>query len=245
MKHAATLTFVALALTACSSGQKEPATATQKQVSEVQARLDSATQLVADFRGQIPDPVATKAKCVIVVPGLKKGGLIVGGEGGKGFATCYAGGSWSEPAPLSVGGGTLGAQVGYQSADVLSILTSDKAVKALDEGNMKVGGDLSASAGPVGTGTSKSGDVTVVSDVVSYSKSSGLFAGATLEGTTVQADKDATMALYGSAPDMATILERRGALPEDASVQRFRAAVQSAFVPAAVGMTGSAIGNMH
>jgi hypothetical protein len=61
----------------------------------------------------------------------------------------------------------------------------------------------------------------------------------------VQADKDATMALYGSAPDMSTILERRGALPEDASVQRFRAAVQSAFVPAAVGMTGSAIGNMH
>jgi lipid-binding SYLF domain-containing protein len=227
---------VALVLAACSSGQKQTEAPTQQERSDVLGRLDGATQLIGEFRQQIPDDVANRAQCVVVLPGLKKGGVVVGGVGGKGFASCYSNGSWSPPAPLNVGGGTLGAQLGFQATDVIALMTSSRAVQALDSGNFKIGGSLNATAGPVGTGRGAAGDVTVTSDIVSYSKSSGLFAGATLDGTSVSYDDSAAMALYGSAPSMASILERNANVQEPPSAMRFRAALQSSFVPAAIGV---------
>ena len=225
-----------LGAAACSSGQKQPSEPSASDRADVMGRLDAATQLVGQFRPQIPDDVASRAQCVLLLPGVKKGGLVVGGVGGKGFATCFSHGAWSDPAPITMGGGTLGAQVGFQSSDVLAILTSDRAVKALDTGNFKVGVDASAAAGPVGAGRSASGDVTVKSDIVSYSQASGLFAGATINGATINPDNDATNALYGTPIELAAILQHQTNLPEDPAVQRFRVAVQSAFVPATVGL---------
>jgi lipid-binding SYLF domain-containing protein len=229
--------FLAVAplLGACSS-QPQSAADVQKKQSEEETRLDQATQLIAGFRAQVPDTVASRARCIMIVPGFKKGGLIVGGEGGSGFATCLSGGAWTSPAPIKVGGGTLGAQIGYESADVLALVVSDSAVKALAAGNFKIGAGASAAAGPVGATSSATGDVGVKSDILTYTHSSGLFAGATLNGLTVSSDDDATRALYGTQADLASMLERRATLPQPAAVQRFLGAVNGAFAPAAVSL---------
>jgi lipid-binding SYLF domain-containing protein len=135
-----------------------------------------------------------------------------------------------------VGGGTVGAQIGYESADVLALVVSDSAAKSLAAGNFKIGASASAAAGPVGATSSATGDVEVKSDVLTYSHSSGLFAGATLNGMTVSSDDEATRAMYGTTADLASILERRVTLQPTAPVQRFLGAINSAFAPAAVGM---------
>jgi lipid-binding SYLF domain-containing protein len=183
------------------------------------------------FRQQIADDVAARARCVVVVPSLKKGGLIVGGQSGRGFATCRTSNSWSGPAPVQVAGGTFGAQVGFQNSDVVSLVTSDQAMHALEAGKLKVGVDASAAAGPVGTGRGRQfGNA----EILSYSRSSGLFAGATLDGTSIDADRDAIMALYGPTALFGAILEGQVAPPPQAEVTRFLAAMRETFPPTPV-----------
>jgi lipid-binding SYLF domain-containing protein len=234
----AVLFSATLSLGACSSGQPQSAADVEKKQSEEAVRLDQSTQLIGEFRSKIPDNVASRARCLVVVPGMKQGGLLIGGMGGKGFATCASGGAWSSPAPISMGGGTIGAQIGYQSADVLALVVSDQAAKALEAGNFKIGASASAAAGPTGAGASSTGDVGVKSDIVSYTSSSGLFAGATLNGMTVSSDDNGTRALYGTDADLASILERRANLPQPAPVARFTSALTNAFAPSAISIGG-------
>jgi len=114
---------------------------------------------------------------------------------------------------------------------------SDAATKALAAGNFKIGVNASAAAGPVGAGKSATGDVGVKSDIVSYSRSSGLFAGATVNGMTVSSDDEAIRALYGTQADLGSILEGRATLPQKTdAVRRFLGAVSSAFAPSAVSL---------
>jgi lipid-binding SYLF domain-containing protein len=229
------LVSAALSVGACSSSsQPQSAADVEKKQSEEATRLDKSTQLIGEFRQKIPDEVATRARCLVIVPGLAKGGLIVGAEGGKGFATCASGGAWSNPAPITMGGGTVGAQVGYQSSDVLAVVVSDAAAQSLEAGNFKIGVSASAAAGPTSAGTSATGDVGVKSDILTYATSAGLFAGATLNGMTVSSDDKATTALYGQQADLASILERRVTLPQTPPVQRFLGALSNAFPPRAV-----------
>ena len=231
------LVCAGLSLGACtSSGQPQSAADVEKSQSEEVTRLEHATQLVEQFRPRIPDAVASRARCLVIVPEMKKGGLLLGGQAGKGFATCATAGAWSLPAPITMSGGTLGAQVGYETADVLAIVESDSAARALEAGNFKIGGSVSATAGPVGKGASRAGDTGVKSDILSYSTSSGLFAGATLDGMTVSSDDEATRALYGTTADLASILERRATLAQPLSVQRFLRTVTSVFAPPAVSL---------
>jgi SH3 domain-containing YSC84-like protein 1 len=236
--YATCLLSFALSVGACSSSsQPQSAAEVEKKQSETEGRLDQATQLVGQFRSQIPDEVARRAQCVLIIPGMKKGGLIVGGQGGSGFASCASAGGWSNPAPITMGGGTLGAQAGYESADVLALVVSDAATKALEAGNFKIGVNASATAGPVGAGTSATGDVGVKSDIVSYSRSSGLFAGATVNGMTVSSDDATIRALYGTQVDLGSILEGRATLPQNTdAVRRFLGAVSTAFGPSAVSL---------
>jgi lipid-binding SYLF domain-containing protein len=231
------IAVAALSLGACSSSSHpQSAAEVQKKLSEEEVRLGKSTQLVEQLRPKVPDQVASRARCVVVIPDLQKGGLVVGGQGGKGFATCASGGAWSNPAPIKFGGGTLGAQIGYQSANVLTLVVSDSAAKALEAGNFKVGASASAAAGPVGASSSATGDVGVKSDILFYSDSSGLFAGATFDGMTVSSDDQATQALYGTQADLPSILERQVTLPQPVSVQSFLSAMNSAFAPPAVGV---------
>jgi lipid-binding SYLF domain-containing protein len=227
------LVTAALALGACSSSSEhaQSPAAVDTARADVLVRLDQSADSVTQFRRAVADDVAARARCVVVVPTLKKGGLIVGGQSGRGFATCRTADGWSGPAPVQVGGGTFGAQVGFQSSDVLALVMRDEAMRTLEAGKLKVGVDASAAAGPVGTGRGRQfGDA----EILSYSRSSGLFAGATLDGTGIDADQDAIVALYGPAASFGSILEAQMAPPPQAEVNRFLAAMREAFPRAPV-----------
>jgi lipid-binding SYLF domain-containing protein len=229
-----------VALAACSSSSSStppPAQPTQttaakvdpKQHAEAVERLERSTEVVNAFVEKIPANVAHGAQCVVAIPSMVKGGLIVGGESGKGYASCQTAHGWSAPAPVKISGGTLGAQVGVQSTDVLALVTTPKGMHGLLSGNFNIGVDASASAGPVGTGRGASSDVNSNTDVISYSRAKGLFAGAELSGSTLRSDEDATKALYGSTAPMGNILAGRVQAPSDAAAQQFLSAVRAGF----------------
>ncbi len=227
------LVTAALAVGACSSSNEhaQSPAALETEKTDALARLNQATDTVTQFRDQIASDVAARAHCVVVVPSLMKGGLIVGGQSGRGFATCRTTKGWSGPAPAQVGGGTFGAQIGFQSSDVLALVMSENARHTLEAGKLKVGVDASASAGPVGTGRGRQfGD----SEILSYSRSQGLFAGATLDGTSIDADPGAVTAFYGPSATFASILEGAVSPPAGKEVNRFLAAMRETFPPTPV-----------
>jgi lipid-binding SYLF domain-containing protein len=221
----------ALAVGACSSTSTGKTQTTAAKVdaarNDALARLDNSAQGLTELTGQIPATIASRTQCVVAIPSLVKAGFIVGGESGKGFATCETSAGWSAPAPITIGGGTLGAQIGGESTDVVALVTTERGKQALLTGNFKVGADAAATAGPVGAAAGT--DVGRNADVVSYSRSKGLFAGATLNGTTIKPDKDATNALYGSPVALSTILGGQVAPPEAPATQRFLTAVRTGF----------------
>jgi lipid-binding SYLF domain-containing protein len=217
---------LSLALAACSSAQSPEKVASER--AETATRLDSAAALMSDFRQNIPDSIARNARCVVVVPSLVKGGLFVGAQSGSGFTACQTPTGWSPPAPISVAGGSLGAQVGVQSADVLALVMTESAKFTLEGGNLKAGTDASAAAGPVAKGR-QAPNLDATGDILSYTHSgAGLYAGVSLTGTTVKPDQDATFALYGAPLQLRSILEGQAPLPSDPAAQRFAAALAQA-----------------
>jgi lipid-binding SYLF domain-containing protein len=224
----ACLTAGLSAATACSSSNGPGAsTAASSERKDALERLDAATRVVAEFRAEIADAVAAEARCVVAVPVLVQGGLVVGGRGGRGFAGCLKkGAEWGEPAPVVISGASFGAQIGVEKTDVLMLVMNDEAKSALLEGHFELGVDASAAAGPVGTEASK--DFKAESGLLSYERSKGLFAGATLSGATISRDDEATQALYGGLPELRSLLQ--GPMPSPgAPADRFVAAVRDAF----------------
>jgi lipid-binding SYLF domain-containing protein len=218
-----------LLASACSSSNNGPAatSAISSERNDAFERLDASTRVVAEFRADVPEAVAAEARCVVVFPALVQGGLVVGGRGGRGFADCLRrGADWSQPAPVSVSGGSFGAQIGVEKVDVLMLVMNDEAKNALLEGHFTVGVDASAAAGPVGSEASK--DFKVSSGVLSYARTSGLFAGAAFSGAKISRDDDATQALYGGLPELRSLLQGPITSP-GAPADRFVAAVRSAF----------------
>lgn len=227
----------AAVLAACSSSpssQSAETTAAKVETTRAETldRMDQSAQVVSEIRAKIPDEIAAGTKCVVVFPNLVKAGVIIGGQGGKGFATCHNASGWSAPAPISIGGGTLGAQLGAQSTQVLALVQTEKGMRALESGNLRVGVDASASAGPVGTGRGSSTSFTEGGDFVSYSHAKGLYAGANLDGTTIKQDDDVTRALYGSPQRMQALLTGGVPAPSEAPSQRLLGAVRSGFAVA-------------
>jgi len=224
---------LALALCACSSSKSSSTETSAAKVASARAealdRLDKSTQVLTDIRGRIPDDVAKGTKCVVVFPDIVKVGVVVGGQSGKGYATCQNASGWSAPAPISIGGGTLGAQIGAQSTELVALVKSDKGMRGLQTGNFRIGVDASASAGPVGTGRGSSTGISEGGDLVSYSHAAGLYAGANLDGTTIKTDEDSVRALYDSKHELKALLAGTVAVPKDASVGRFLAVVKSGF----------------
>lgn len=148
---------------------------------------------------RIPNDVLTKADCVIVLPNVKKFGVGVGASGGRGAMTCRKGekfdGKWSAPAMYSIGGGSIGAQIGGTSTDFVLLVMGQKGVDAVLQDKTKLGSDASAAAGPgaIATTTSVGG-----ADIYTYARSKGLFAGVSIEGATLHQDVDANKRLYGN-----------------------------------------------
>jgi lipid-binding SYLF domain-containing protein len=174
----------------------------------------------------IPEEVLSGAKCIVVVPNLIKGGFIVGGKHGRGVASCRTSEGWSAPAFVSVGGGSWGLQIGVEGVDLVMLVMNDRGLQHLLSSKFELTGEGSVAAGPVGRHASAGTDWTLNTEVLTYSRSKGVFAGLTLEGAIIQQDDDSTRAIYGHHMIFRNILS--GRTPAPASAGAFMKAVAEA-----------------
>src|SRR5437762_2271104 len=172
----------------------------QKQISNAAVTAQKATRALDEIMSisdrSIPVDLLRKAKAVAVFPNVLKGAFIIGGQGGKGLIARRTRGGWGPPALFKLGGGSVGFQIGGSSTDVVMLFMTDNSVKNLLEDKFEIGGEASAAAGPVGRTAKASTDVQLKAQILSYSRSKGLFAGISLSGVVISADNDANNALY-------------------------------------------------
>jgi lipid-binding SYLF domain-containing protein len=146
----------------------------------------------------VPQELLSRCECVAVFPSVKKGGFVVGGQYGKGLISCRrANGAWSAPSFFTIGGGSFGLQIGAQAVDLMLLIMNKEGMESLLKGKVELGAGASASAGPVGRTASASTDVLMKAQILSYSRSRGLFAGLELKGAVITEDKDANKDIYG------------------------------------------------
>src|SRR5277367_3533304 len=174
----------------------------------------------------IPEEVLSGAKCILIVPDLVKGGFVFGGKHGRGIATCRTANGWSAPAFVSVGGGSWGLQIGIEKVDLVMLIMNDRGMQHLLSSKFELTGEGSVAAGPVGRHASAGTDWQLNTEVLTYSRSKGLFAGLTLEGAVVQEDDDSTKAIYGRQKGFRSILSGNASTP--ASCEAFVEAVARA-----------------
>jgi len=164
----------------------------------------------------IPEEVLSDAKCMVVVPHLIKGGFIIGGKHGRGIASCRTAEGWSAPAFVSVGGGSWGLQIGVEGVDLVMLVMNDRGLQHLLSSKFELTGEGSVAAGPVGRHASAGTDWKLNTEVLTYSRSKGAFAGLTLEGAVVEQDNDSTRAIYGKHMMFRSILSGKVSTPESA-----------------------------
>ena len=174
----------------------------------------------------IPEEVLTGAKCILVVPDLIKGGFIFGGKHGRGVASCRTSEGWSAPAFVSVGGGSWGLQIGVEGVDLVMLVMNEQGFQHLLSSKFALTGEGSVAAGPVGRHASAGTDWKMNTEMLTYSRSKGAFAGLTLEGAVIEQDNDSTHAIYGKHMAFRTILSGKTATP--ASANAFMKAVSAA-----------------
>ncbi|MGA2132294.1 MAG: lipid-binding SYLF domain-containing protein [Bryobacteraceae bacterium] len=147
----------------------------------------------------IPQDLLNKAECVVIVPGLKKGAFVIGAEYGKGFVICrnHDRMGWQDPAAIRVEGGSFGFQIGGSETDVVMLIMNDHAMRTLDKDKFTLGADASIAAGPVGRTASADTDAMMQAEILSWSRSRGIFAGIALKGATLRPDMDDNKELYG------------------------------------------------
>src|SRR5580658_748747 len=158
----------------------------------------------------VPQDLLNKAYCVAIVPSLKKGAFVVGAEYGKGFATCRrgAGMGWGAPAAIIVEGGSFGFQIGGESTDVVMLVMNEHGMHMLDKDKVTLGGDASIAAGPVGRTASADTDASMNAEILSWSRTKGVFGGVALKGATLRPDHKANKELYGADLSNREILAR-------------------------------------
>jgi lipid-binding SYLF domain-containing protein len=164
----------------------------------------------------IPRDLLEKAKCVAIIPGEEKLAFIFGGNYGKGVATCRTANGWSAPMFVAVGGGSVGFQIGGSFTDVVMLFMNDHALQSLLGDKFKIGADATVAAGPVGRQAAAGTDVRLTAEILSYSRSKGIFAGASVDGAVVQADHSGDKAMYGPNVTRGEILHGKTAVPESA-----------------------------
>jgi lipid-binding SYLF domain-containing protein len=163
--------------------------------------LNKATTVLSEFRNSsdIPESVWTKADCVLVIPSLKKAAFIVGGEGGSGVMSCrHSNGAWGPPVFMQLTKGSVGFQVGAQSTELVLFVMNSSGAEKLLSNKTTLGTDASIAAGPVGRTATAATDAQMTAEMLSYSRSKGLFAGVNLSGGALTPDKDANARAYGS-----------------------------------------------
>src|SRR5438876_2706090 len=172
--------------------------AREDSVERLQKSANVLKEIMATPDKGIPEEVLDSAKCMVVVPHLIKGGFIVGGKHGRGVASCRTANGWSAPAFVSVGGGSWGLQIGAEGVDLVMLVMNDKGLQHLLSSKFQLSGEGSAAAGPVGRHASAGTDWKMNAELLTYSRSKGAFAGATIEGAVIEKDDDATKAVYGT-----------------------------------------------
>jgi SH3 domain-containing YSC84-like protein 1 len=202
-----------------------------KETDRIQAAADVLKQILDTPDKGIPQGLLDKADCVIIYPSVKKAAFIVGGSYGRGVITCRRGatfnGSWSAPAMFALEGGSFGLQIGAQATDFVLLVMNESGAKSVLSSKVKIGADASAAAGPVGRTTSAETDIVLKAQILSWSRSQGLFAGVSLEGSTMRSDDGGNKALYGK--DLtATQIVRGGAVKPPAAAARLLALLNKA-----------------
>src|ERR1700690_3109153 len=164
----------------------------------------------------IPQDLLESAKCIAIIPGEVKFAFIFGGSYGKGLATCRTEHGWSAPMFVAIDGGSVGYQIGGSSTDLVMLFMNDHALQSLMSDKFKLGADASVAAGPVGRNAAAGTDLKLTAEILSYSRTKGVFAGVSLDGAVMQADKSGDKAMYGENVDRHEILSGKVPVPESA-----------------------------
>lgn len=188
------------------------------------AAAETLTSLAKAPDSEIPSDLLKKAECVVVVPSLKSGAFIVGAEYGRGFASCRTGGGWSAPAAVKIEAGSVGFQIGGSESEVVMLVMNKKGVNRLLSTKFTLGGDATIAAGPVGRNAQAKTDAAMTAEILSYSRSRGVFAGVALEGGTLREDDSANRDLYGKEMSNRAILT--GATPAPDGAAAFISAIK-------------------
>ena len=205
----------------------------EKEKKEADRLAESAVVLkeILGMPESIPKDLLNKSVCVVVYPSVKKAAFIVGGSYGRGVITCRSGkelnGAWSAPAMFALEGGSFGFQIGAQATDFVLLIMNESGANSVMSSKVKIGADASAAAGPVGRNTSAETDVVMKAEILSYSRAQGLFAGISLEGSTLRSDDGANKALYGKEISAKEIV-RQGKVPAPAASKRLLAILTKA-----------------
>jgi lipid-binding SYLF domain-containing protein len=172
----------------------------------------------------IPAGVLKKSACIVVIPGLKKGGFIVTAQYGSGYASCRTAKGWSAPLAMKMEGGGVGFQAGASAVDIILVVMNQKGMDKLTGSKFTLGGEASVAAGPVGRDAQAMTDATMNAEILSYSRSKGVFGGISLKGSTLRPDDDTNKSLYGKDVDSKAVLH--GDVPAPPKVQEIVAAVK-------------------
>ena len=198
MKRFTTIVIAITILTTAALAQKPKNTG--KDLQDAVERVNKASAVLSQIMGikekSIPSDLLAKAKAVVVFPGTIKGAFIIGGQGGKGVAVRRIGRGWSAPGFLNMAGGSIGFQIGGSKTDYVMLVMNDKGMRNLVQDKFELGGEGSVAAGPVGRTAAASTNATFDAEILTYSRSKGLFAGVSLKGVVINSDGDLNQAIY-------------------------------------------------
>jgi SH3 domain-containing YSC84-like protein 1 len=190
--------FLALSISTVSLAQSKK----DKDIKDEVSQSEKASKVFAEIMDApdkgIPQNLFDSANCIAVFPSVLKAGFVVGGQGGRGVASCRVASGWSSPAYFNLGGGSVGLQIGAQETDFILLFMNKDGLKSLLSDQFTVGGDASVAAGPVGRQAGASTDAKLSAEILSYSRSKGAFAGLELKGVVIKPDKDDMKDVYGS-----------------------------------------------
>src|SRR6202522_1884965 len=206
---AVTILIAIASLTAVASDREDDVNRTQKAAQVFKEIMNTPDQA-------IPSDLLGSAKCIAIIPGDKKFAFVFGGSYGRGVASCRTEHGWSAPMFIAIDGGSVGYQIGGSSTDIVMLFMNDHALHSLLSDKFKLGADASVAAGPVGRNASAATDVKLSAEILSYSRSKGVFAGVSLDGAVMQADKSGDKAMYGDGVNRHEILDGKVAVPASA-----------------------------
>jgi lipid-binding SYLF domain-containing protein len=215
---------IAIAAAAAVAVQFFPTVAAASTPERLAAAAEAVNTLSQSPDRDIPQDLLQKAQCIVVVPSLKSGAFVVGGDYGRGFASCRTGSGWSAPAGVKVEGGSFGFQIGGTETEVVMLVMNREGMDRLLSTKFTLGGEAKVAAGPIGRRGTAQTDAAMTAEILSYSRSKGVFAGVALNGATLREDDSANKDMYGKEASNRAILT--GAVPATDGAHAFLSALK-------------------